>query len=87
MLDVRIRDLIARRERVEEILEYRQDVGGAAWKPGGQLDARLAVQAVGPRISTYFDRPWVTGETRGSSLVVIGEKGLDQKAIQQALAG
>jgi cobalamin biosynthesis protein CobW len=43
--------------------------------------ARLIVQAVGPRIQTYFDRPWREDETRVSSLVVIGEKGIDQAAI------
>jgi cobalamin biosynthesis protein CobW len=43
--------------------------------------ARLIVQAVGPRIQTYFDRPWREGEARTSSLVVIGEKGIDQAAI------
>lgn len=43
--------------------------------------ARLIVQAVGPRIQTYFDRPWREGEARASSLVVIGEKGIDQAAI------
>ena len=47
--------------------------------------ARLIVQAVGPRIQTYFDRPWRTDETRVSSLVVIGEKGLDQAAITPLL--
>ena len=48
-------------------------------------DARLVVQAVGPRIDSYFDRPWNTGEARRSSLVVIGEKGLDETAIRSAL--
>jgi len=43
--------------------------------------ARLIVQAVGPRIQTYFDRPWREGEARASSLVVIGEKGIDQATI------
>ncbi|MBL4758363.1 MAG: cobalamin biosynthesis protein CobW [Rhizobiales bacterium] len=50
-------------------------------------DARLVVQAVGPRIESYFDRPWGPGERRYSSLVVIGEKGLDQPAISSALEG
>ena len=50
-------------------------------------DARLVVQAVGPRLSAYFDRPWAGGEERTSSLVVIGEKGLRQDAIAAALAG
>ena len=35
---------------------------------------RLQVQAVGPRVSHYFDRPWGEGEARLSRLVVIGEK-------------
>ena len=43
--------------------------------------SRLIVQAVGPRIQTYFDRPWRDGEVRDSRLVVIGEKGLDQSAV------
>ena len=50
-------------------------------------DARLVVQAVGPRIDTYFDRPWGNEETRRSSLVVIGEKGMDENAIRAALEG
>ena len=50
-------------------------------------DARLVVQAVGPRLSAYFDRPWAGGEERTSSLVVIGEKGLDSAAITARLAG
>jgi cobalamin biosynthesis protein CobW len=43
--------------------------------------ARLIVQAVGPRVQTYFDRAWRPGEVRISRLVVIGEKGLDHAAI------
>jgi cobalamin biosynthesis protein CobW len=49
--------------------------------------ARLLVQAVGPRINTYFDRPWSNGEARTTSLVVIGLKGLDETAIAAALQG
>ena len=48
--------------------------------------ARLIVQGVGPRIQTYFDRPWRADETRASSLVVIGEKGLDETVIAPMLA-
>ncbi|MDP2618965.1 MAG: cobalamin biosynthesis protein CobW [Hyphomicrobiales bacterium] len=47
--------------------------------------ARLVVQAVGPRISAYFDRPWRPDEPRASSLVVIGEQGLDRAAITRDL--
>ena len=44
--------------------------------------ARLIVQAVGPRIQSYYDRPWRPDEVRGSALVVIGEKGLDRGVIE-----
>lgn len=48
---------------------------------------RLALQAVGPRIETYFDRRWHDDEPRQGQLVVIGLKGLDQPAIEAALQG
>jgi cobalamin biosynthesis protein CobW len=48
---------------------------------------RLLVQAVGPRVSHYYDRPWGPSERRESSLVVIGLKGLDRAAIESALTG
>lgn len=47
--------------------------------------ARLAVQAVGPRINTWFDRPWTTDERRETSLVVIGESPLAREAIEARL--
>lgn len=47
---------------------------------------RLTVQAAGPRIETYFDRPW-GDEARPSRLVVIGEAGLDRAAIAAAIRG
>lgn len=43
--------------------------------------ARLAIQAVGPRINTWFDRPWRADEKRETSLVVIGEMPLKKEAI------
>ncbi len=47
---------------------------------------RLTVQAVGPRIDSYFDRPFTAQETRETRLVVIGQAGLDRLAIEKALA-
>ncbi len=47
--------------------------------------ARLIVQAVGPRVETYFDRAWRADEDRVSRLVVIGEKGLDRRAVDADL--
>lgn len=46
---------------------------------------RLTVQAVGPRIDTYFDRAFAPGEPRDTRLVVIGQAGLDRAAIERAL--
>ncbi|HHI82426.1 MAG TPA: cobalamin biosynthesis protein CobW [Rhizobiales bacterium] len=49
--------------------------------------SRLVVQATGPRLSSYFDRPWRDDETPATSLVVIGLKGLDETAITTLLGG
>ncbi len=45
---------------------------------------RLTLQAVGPRVETYFDQPF-GDTTRATRLVVIGQAGLDQAAIEAAL--
>lgn len=45
---------------------------------------RLTLQAVGPRVDTYFDQPFKG--RRETRLVVIGEAGLDRAAITAALA-
>jgi len=55
---------------------------GANGKP-----MRLVVQAVGPRVDHYFDRPLTPAEQGKTALVVIGQAGLDQTAIKQALRG
>jgi cobalamin biosynthesis protein CobW len=46
---------------------------------------RLLVQAVGPRVTHQYDRPWAASETRQGQLVVIGLRGLDRASIAQAL--
>src|SRR3954467_10898465 len=48
---------------------------------------RLLVQAVGPRVTTQYDRPWTAAEKRETRLVVIGLKGLDQPKIVRMLNG
>jgi cobalamin biosynthesis protein CobW len=48
---------------------------------------RLLIQAVGPRVSHYYDRPWAASEDRQGSVVVIGLKGLDREAVTKSLAG
>ena len=45
---------------------------------------RLTLQAVGPRVDTYFDQPFGTAP-RVTRLVVIGQAGMDRMAIEAAL--
>jgi cobalamin biosynthesis protein CobW len=49
--------------------------------------SRLLVQAVGPRLNSYFDRSWNADEVQSTRLVVIGEKHMDQTAIEASLRG
>jgi cobalamin biosynthesis protein CobW len=48
---------------------------------------RLAVQGVGHRFRSSFDRPWSEREKRQGHIVVIGETGLDRAAIEAAILG
>lgn len=75
--------LIARIEAVigaHDILRLK-GFAAVAGKP-----MRLTIQAAGPRVESYFDRPLGT-DTRETRLVVIGLAGLDRAAIAAALAG
>lgn len=56
---------------------------GFAAIPGAR--ARLAIQAVGPRINAYFDREWQQDEERVTRLVIIGESPLPRAAIEAGL--
>ena len=49
-------------------------------------EMRLVLQGVGGRLQHYYDRAWAPDEERASRLVVIGLKGLDRRAITDALA-
>lgn len=74
--------LIARINSVAESGDVLR-IKGFTDVPGKPM--RLLVQAVGPRVEHYFDRPWAEGETRHSRLVVIGVKGIDRAAIGRQL--
>jgi len=50
-----------------------------------ESSSRLLIQAVGPRLNTYFDRPWKTNESCRTEIVVIGRKGLDRDSIERTL--
>jgi cobalamin biosynthesis protein CobW len=67
--------------RAHDVLRLK----GFAALPGAP--SRLAIQAVGPRVNAWFDRPWRDGEARETALVVIGESPLQREAITAALAG
>jgi len=73
----RIEDLIAEHDILR--LKGFAAVDGAA--------GRLLIQAVGPRLNSYFDRPWRADERRSSEVVVIGLKGLDRAEIEARLKG
>jgi cobalamin biosynthesis protein CobW len=65
--------------RAHDVLRLK----GFAALPGAA--ARFAIQAVGPRVAGYFDRPFRPGEARDTALVVIGESPLDRAAITASL--
>ena len=82
-----VNDPAAIAERIAELAEAHNilRVKGFAAVTGKPL--RLLIQAVGPRVSHYYDRPWGTLEDRKGSVVVIGLKGLDREAVTKSLAG
>ena len=82
-----VADVAALVERMEAVIAAHdvlriKGMVAVAGKP-----SRMVVQAVGPRIQHYFDRAWKAGEPRRTGLVVIGQKGLDEAAVREALAG
>jgi cobalamin biosynthesis protein CobW len=77
-------DLMARIARLGEAHKVLRVKGFAAVE-GKTM--RLLVQAVGPRVSHYYDRPWGEASARQGNLVVIGLKGLDRDAIAKTLLG
>jgi cobalamin biosynthesis protein CobW len=48
---------------------------------------RLAVQGVGTRFRSSFDRPWPNGGARQGHIVVIGQAGLDRASIEAQILG
>ena len=73
-------ETIADTIRAHDILRLK-GFAAVAGKP-----MRLAIQAVGPRVDTYFDQPFAPGAPRDTRLVVIGQAGLDRAAIEKALS-
>ena len=48
---------------------------------------RMTVQAVGPRIETYFEQSKSENNTPDTQLVIIGNSGLNKDIISSTLAG
>ena len=70
---------------IEETIRAHDVLRLKGWAALPGSDARLAIQAVGPRVNAWFDRPWKPGEARETALVVIGESPLDHAAITRSL--
>ena len=70
---------------IEETIRAHDVLRLKGWAALPGSDARLAIQAVGPRVNAWFDRPWKPGEVRETALVVIGEQPLDRDAITGSL--
>ncbi len=73
-------ETVARVVRTHDILRIK----GFAAVTGKPM--RLVVQAVGPRVGAYFDRPLDEREERRARLVVIGRSGIDHAAVTAALS-
>lgn len=80
-----IEDASALQSRIEGAMRAHDILRLKGFAAVRDKDMRLVVQAVGPRVDAYFDRPWRNGETRQTRLVVIGESGLDRLAIEDML--
>jgi cobalamin biosynthesis protein CobW len=76
--------LLARLKSVAETHDVLRIKGFAAiaGKP-----MRLAVQGVGHRFRSTFDRPWPNGDARQGHVVVIGRTGLDRASIEAHILG
>lgn len=75
-------ELVARVEAatgVDDVLRIK-GFARVAGKP-----MRLVVQAVGARVSHYYDRPWRADETPATRLVVIGLHDIDRAAVEAVL--
>ena len=82
-----VEDAEAFAERVKQVIINHDILRLKGFAQVGSKPMRLVIQAVGPRVDSYFDRPLLEAEKGKTSLVVIGQAGLDQAAIEKALAG
>ncbi|MEL7468949.1 MAG: cobalamin biosynthesis protein CobW [Pseudomonadota bacterium] len=81
-----VADATAFAERLAEVIRTHRILRMKGFVAVAGKPMRLVVQAVGPRIDTYFDRPF-GGDQRQTRLVVIGLHDMDQEAITAAIRG
>ena len=74
-------------ERVKQVIIDHDILRLKGFAQVGNKPMRLVIQAVGPRVDSYFDRPLAEAEKGKTMLVVIGRAGLDEGAIKAALQG
>ena len=80
-----VADVSALVERVASLAERFDVLRVKGFAAIAKKPLRLLVQAVGPRVTHQYERPWGASEPRQGRLVVIGLKGLDRAAITDAL--
>jgi cobalamin biosynthesis protein CobW len=81
-----IADPAAMAKRIADVAETHNVLRMKGFLAVSGKKMRLLVQAVGPRVSHYYDRAWGAAEARRGNLVVIGLKGIDRAAIAKALS-
>jgi cobalamin biosynthesis protein CobW len=74
-------------QRISKTIESQDILRLKGFASVAGSDSRLLIQAVGPRLNSYFDRPWGKDENQSTRLVVIGEKHMNQAAIEASLKG
>jgi cobalamin biosynthesis protein CobW len=82
-----VKDRSALLKRITDVIAHSTVLRLKGFAHVAGSSSRLLIQAVGPRMNSYFDRPWKAGEPRETKLVVIGVKGMNQQAVTAALLG
>lgn len=73
-------------QRIEQLAKEQNILRVKGYAAVQDKPMRLLVQAVGSRVRTQFDRPWLPQEPRAGRLVVIGEhENINRKAIETTL--
>lgn len=82
-----VEDPLAITKRIADLAETQNVLRVKGFAAVSGKPMRLLIQAVGPRVNHYYDRPWDAAEARQGKVVVIGLKGLDREAVTKSLAG